>query len=102
MLIHHSVEDFAQWKPIFDEHANARARNGSKAYRLFRKTGHPNELFILFDWENEDRARAFSRSEDLREAMQRAGVLSQPEIYFLEEIENRKEGREDERLSRSA
>jgi hypothetical protein len=31
--------------------------------------------------------RRFAGSDDLRETMQRAGVADQPDIYFLEEVE---------------
>ncbi len=34
-----------------------------------------------------DNARTFAQSQDLREAMQRAGVADQPDIYFFEEVE---------------
>jgi hypothetical protein len=34
-----------------------------------------------------EKAQQFTQSEGLREAMQRAGVITRPEITFLEEIE---------------
>ena len=69
------VEDYERWKPGFDEHSSSRRESGSKGGRLFRNAD---------DLEN---ARQFAQSEDLREAMQRYGVVGQPDIYFLEEVE---------------
>jgi len=48
LLVHHSVEDYAKWKPVFDEHAASRKASGSKGGHLFRNPDIPNELFILF------------------------------------------------------
>ncbi len=34
-----------------------------------------------------EKTRQFVESEDLKQAMQRAGVMDKPEIYFLEETD---------------
>jgi heme-degrading monooxygenase HmoA len=87
LLIRHKVEDFARWKPIFDEHGAARKTGGSKGGWLFRSADDPNELLILLEWDNLSNGRQFTQSEDLRKAMQRAGVADRPDVYFLEEVE---------------
>ena len=35
-----------------------------------------------------ENARQFARSPDLKEAMERAGVIDQPDVCFLENVEN--------------
>jgi hypothetical protein len=47
----------------------------------------PNELVILMEWNGLEKARQFTQSEDLREVMQRAGVVDQSDIYFLKDGE---------------
>jgi hypothetical protein len=39
------------------------------------------------EWDNLQKARQFAQSDDLRNTMQRAGVVGKPEVYFLEELE---------------
>jgi hypothetical protein len=34
-----------------------------------------------------ENAQRFAHADDLRGAMQRAGVADQPDVYFLEEVE---------------
>ena len=34
-----------------------------------------------------EKARQFAQSSDLREVMQQAGVVDQPDVYFLEALE---------------
>lgn len=86
-LVRHKVEDYARWKPVFDEDAANREASGSRGGYLFRNADDPNELLILFEWDELDNVRQFGQSEDLREKMQQAGVADRPDFYFLEEIE---------------
>jgi len=87
VLVCHKIEDYAKCKPVFDEQGPTRGANGSKGGRLFRSAGDPNELVILLEWDEMDKARQFAQSEELREAMERAGVADQPDVYFLNEVE---------------
>jgi heme-degrading monooxygenase HmoA len=87
LLIQSTVEDYAKWKSVFDEYTTNRKTSGSKGGHLFRSADNPNELVILFEWDDLDNARQFTQSDDLRKAMQRAGVVGRPDLYFLEEVE---------------
>jgi heme-degrading monooxygenase HmoA len=83
MLIRHKVADFAKWKPVYDAHASAREKAGLKEIHLLRNLDNPNEVILLFSVEDIDKAKAFAASDDLRAAMQRAGVSDKPDVYFL-------------------
>ena len=87
MQIRHKVQDFAVWKAAFDEHSSARKDAGSKGGWLFRSADHPNELVAIFEWDNLENARSFVGSDDLRQAMERAGVTGPPDILFLEQVD---------------
>lgn len=88
VIIQHEVEDYDDWKPVFDDHARTREENGCRGGTLFRTPENPNELLAIFEWDDVDNAKSFVQSEDLREKMQQAGVVSDPEITFLEKIED--------------
>ena len=85
VLVRHKVQDFAKWKPVYDEHQAARKAGGSKGARLFRSADNPNEVILLFEWDQLKNARQFIQSEDLRKVMEKAGVADRPDVYFLEE-----------------
>ncbi len=87
MLVRHKVENYAKWKPIYDQHASTRKASGSKGAHLFRSTNNPNEIIILYEWDDLGKARSFAQSEDLIETMKKAGVIDRPDIFFIEEIE---------------
>jgi hypothetical protein len=84
MLVRHKVRNFATWKEGYDAHAPKRADAGLAEKYLLRSTSAPNEIVILFEAEDLGRARAFAESADLREVMERVGVIDKPDIYYLE------------------
>lgn len=86
LIVRHKVKDYGKWKPFFDEHGTQRKAAGSKGGRIFRSEKDPNEVVILFEWEDLGKARKFAESEDLRQRMERAGIVGKPDLYFLEEI----------------
>ncbi len=87
VLIRHKVADFAKWKPLYDAHDATRKASGCPRAWLFRNAENPNETVILFEWSDLDSARRFIASDDLREAMTRAGVADRPDVYLLDEID---------------
>lgn len=85
VLIRHKVTDFDKWKKAFDEFATFRKSSGEKAFQVMQHHQDSNNLYLMFEWDNEENARKFLGSEQLKEAMQSAGVADAPEINFLTE-----------------
>ncbi|WP_319506492.1 hypothetical protein [uncultured Methanolobus sp.] len=88
VLIRHIVEDFLKWKSGFDEHASTRKESGSKGGMLFHTSEDPNSLAILFEWDTIENAHKFTESPELKKKMEEVGVISKPEIIFLDKIED--------------
>jgi heme-degrading monooxygenase HmoA len=84
LLIRHKVRDFNAWKPVYEAHLAAREAAGLKELHVWRNVEDTTEVVLLFEAENLGAARAFASSEDLRHAMERAGVVDQPHISFLD------------------
>jgi heme-degrading monooxygenase HmoA len=85
MLFRGKVEEYSKWRSVFDERRAMRKAAGSKGDRVFRNADNPNELVILLEWDDLDKAREFAQSEDLKKAMEQAGVSGKRETYFLNE-----------------
>lgn len=83
MVIRHTVSDFPTWKEGYEAHEPARAGAGLTEKLLLQDAGDPNTVMIVLAAEDLNRAEEFSKSDDLREAMQRVGVVGKPDIYFL-------------------
>jgi hypothetical protein len=87
VLVRHDIEDFAQWKPMFDAHRSARQAGGLWDLHVLRDTEKPNQLTLVFRADDLKQAKEFAESAELRDAMKGAGVVGQPEIRFLDEAD---------------
>ena len=87
VLVMHKVEDYDKWKSVYDENGAMRKDYGSKGASVFHQANDPNRMVVITKWEDMEEAKNFAESEDLKTTMQKAGVISQPEIYYLKEIE---------------
>lgn len=83
LLVRHKVRDFNTWKTGYDGHRQKRVEAGLTEKYLLRGADDANEVVILFEAQDLDRAKAFAASADLREKMQEVGVVDKPDIYFL-------------------
>jgi len=83
MLIRHKVRDFAEWKRGYDAHLPKRTQAGLTEKHLLRSAGDANEVVILLEAKDLGAAKAFAESADLRETMQKVGVVDKPDLYFL-------------------
>lgn len=87
VLLIGKIEDYKKWKRIYDDNTGNRKANGSKEAYIYRDEDNPNELMILYTWDDLNNARKFFESEDTKNKMKLAGVQGKPEIRYIEEIE---------------
>lgn len=85
VLVRHKVADYSRWKEAFDAHLTTRKRAGETGFRLFHNVEDPRDIFILLDWQTIEEARKFMNSDELRNAMQKAGVVGTPEVQYVED-----------------
>ncbi|MFB6106526.1 MAG: antibiotic biosynthesis monooxygenase [Halobacteriaceae archaeon] len=87
VLIRHTVRDFDEWKTHFDARADVREEHGAHGYQLFRDAEDGDEVTILFEWDSTENARRFFEESDVRDVMADAGVVGDPDVWFLDEVE---------------
>ena len=88
LLIKHKVQDYPSWKKVFDGFKETRRAGGEKSYQILHPENEGNNLLAFFEWDSINNAKKFVNSPELQEAMHNAGVVGQPEVYFLEEYAN--------------
>ena len=84
MAVTHIVKDFDVWKKSFDEHESMRTANGITLRAMGRDMTNPNKVIIFLKIDDLKKAKDFSASPNLKEAMQKGGVISKPEIIFAD------------------
>ena len=75
LLTQHRVQDYNAWRPHFDGHEGTRQAHGITNPRVYRNAADPNDLVLLFDVADIERAKEFGQSQDLRSTMEKAGVI---------------------------
>ena len=85
ILIQHKVKDFAEWKKAFDSNAGLRTSSGELSALVFQDAGDPNRVTVLNKWKSLEIAQKFASSPELKAAMEKAGVIGQPAVLFLNE-----------------
>ena len=81
--VRHKVADFCDWKHVFDSDSAAQQAAGLQVERILRNIDDPDEVFLLFEVSDLEKARGFVSSGDVPEAQQQSGVVDRPDIYFL-------------------
>lgn len=89
IIVRHKVQDFAQWKSFYDSMDSFHKSNEVKSGQVFRSADNPNEVIILSELENIEKARKFAQGTGLKDAMQKGGVVDHPDVYFVEKVETR-------------
>ncbi len=84
LLVRTKVKDYEKWKALFNQHTDARRQSGSKGGFFFRNVNDPSETIFLLEWDSIEKARGFAESAG--PVLQEAGLLDQPNVYFLDEM----------------
>jgi hypothetical protein len=82
LSIHHKVKDYATWRKGYDEHEKSRLTAGVTNGRVFRSIEDPNDIVVFQDVADVPKARAWLAGEELKTAMQKAGVIGEPSVRF--------------------
>lgn len=78
------VSDFDSWKPGFEAAEPMRNSGGGMSNpRIFRSVADGNDVVIIFDVEDVDKARTFLTSDRVKEMMKNIGVVGGPRVTAL-------------------
>jgi heme-degrading monooxygenase HmoA len=84
-IAQHKVKDYANWKQVYDSQAALRTSSGMLSDQIYRDASDPNSVAVIIKWNSLETAQKFFHSPELKAAMEKAGVVGQPDIAFLNE-----------------
>ena len=82
MFIRHKVHDYAAWRKAYDAFEPTRVKLGAQGHAVYRDVDDGNDITAWHDFNNLEAARAFSHSSELKSAMEGAGVIGAPTLWF--------------------
>lgn len=83
LLIRHRVSNYGTWKVGFDAQDTVRRAHGCQRCLLFRGAGDDDEILILLEWDEVDRAWMFAQSDEMQAALQQPDVADEPDLWLL-------------------
>jgi len=88
MYVRHKVGDYTHWKTGYDALGPTRAALGVTAASVHRDISDPDTIIVTHRFGDTASMLKFANSEELHSAMESAGVVGAPEIWFSEDIES--------------
>lgn len=82
MFVRHRVASYSAWRGVYDEFDADRSGLGVIDQAVYQALDDPNDVTAWHDFSNREDAESFASSSQLRDAMQRAGVQGQPDVWF--------------------
>jgi hypothetical protein len=82
MFVRHTVSDYKAWRKIYDDFAPIQTAMGITAKAVYQSADNPNDITVTHDFPSVGAAQAFATSPELKKAMQGAGVVGAPTIWF--------------------
>jgi len=85
-IVRHQVDDYSTWRKVYDDfHASGvPAGRGVRGHAVYQGVDDPNDVTVTHDFDDADTARTFFSSEDLKGAMEAAGVrLDSFQIWYV-------------------
>jgi len=88
LYVRHTVIDFNNWYRIFDSNKEEQEKHGLADFDLFRDQKDPNDVIIIFRVTDVEKAREYIYAPEAEIARDEAGVIGEPESFFLDKVEN--------------
>src|SRR5262245_45639387 len=87
VIIRHKVANFSRWIVGYEGHDSARRANGLSNELIARGLNRDSNMVIVgMRAADMLKAKEFASSEDVKEVMQKAGVIGTPEVDYLEMV----------------
>jgi quinol monooxygenase YgiN len=83
MFVRHDVTDYATWRKAYNAFNSTQQEKGVTAEAVYQSTDNPNDLTVVHDFKSAENAKAFAASNELKTAMQGAGVKGAPTIWIM-------------------
>lgn len=83
LVVSHQVRDVGAWRRVFDEAAEAKRRFGWIRSSVHTVDGEPDRVLVIEEFRTLGQARAFAALRELREGMERAGLVGEPVVHVV-------------------
>lgn len=80
VIVKRKLKDYEAWKKIVTDLNQVRGEYGSKGGMVYRNAGDPDEVYLIFDWDDQKSYRAYFDRPDVQEALADTGTTEIIEV----------------------
>ncbi|MEX1255118.1 MAG: cyclase [Dehalococcoidia bacterium] len=84
LFIRHRVSEYDAWRRAYADFEPTRRHMGVLGDAIYRSVADANDVTVTHDFGTADGANAFIESAELRDAMAKAGVVGEPQVWITE------------------
>lgn len=88
LIMRRRLNDYNAWKEIVTQLDGLRASYGSHGFTSYRSAADPNEVFLVFDWDDDKPYTKYLELPDVKAALAATGdseVIEISEVFELPE-----------------
>ena len=83
VILTHEVQDFDNWKTLFDEGEAMRSGAGITTEGVYRSVENENQVVVMTTFPSAEAVSGFLANPELKAAMEKGGVVGKPDIKIL-------------------
>ena len=89
LVIHKISNDFNSWKKVFDTQVDQMKNAGCLNYSTGTVQNDPKNVYVLGEFDTTENFNKFFQSKETQEHVKKSGVVGEPQVTILKEIEQR-------------
>lgn len=80
IIIKRTLKDYDSWKKVVSENTGLRGQYGSKGARVYRSAKNPDEVYLVFEWDDSKPFANYMDRPDVKQAFEDTGTLEVIEV----------------------
>ena len=88
IIVKRNLKDFDSWKKMVSDMDNVRKEYGSQGGTVYRNAADPNEVYLVFDWDDNKPYTSYFNRPDVQKALADSGsteIIEVGESFHLAE-----------------
>ena len=83
IFMRRQLNDYEAWKEVVSDLDGLRAQYGSRGFTSYRNAANPNEVFLIFEWDDNKPYTAYLELPEVKRALAATGAM---EIIEIDEV----------------
>ena len=80
IIVKRNLVDYDSWKAMVSEGNEVRKEKGSRGVEVYRSKNDPNEVYLIFDWDDAKTYQEYFDLPDVKKALDNSGTTSVIEV----------------------